>query len=271
MHLKPAPLQMNYIGYPATTGIRATDYHITDTLSSPPGQESAWTEKLLRVDPVFFAYQPMNDPPPVATPPHVASGHITFGSFNTLMKLNDSVVRAWTKVVMAVPGSRLVVKNVQLMQEEARRVPRERFVAAGLPEDRLEILGHTGTARDHLATYSRVDIGLDTFPYAGMTTTLESILMGVPVVSLIQNTHASRVGLCILKHVNLGDLAVDTEEDFINVAKRLAADRARLASLRTSLRETLMGSILCDGPGFGARLGDALRRAWRDHCGAGVR
>lgn len=265
MHLRPAPVQMNYIGYPNTTGVTHTDYHITDTLSSPASQEPYWTERLLRIDPVFFAYKPMPQPPAVIEPPMLSSGGITFGSFNTLMKLNDRVVSAWTRIVLGVPGSRLVIKNLQLMQEEARAITRDRFVAAGLPADRLEVLGHTGTPFDHLATYGRIDIGLDTFPYAGMTTTLESLLMGVPVVSLAQQSHASRVGLSILTHVGLGDLVAQDEEAFVSCACALAADHARLAALRASLRQTLTTSVLCDGPGFGRRFGDAIRSAWRDH------
>lgn len=266
MHLKPAPVQMNYVGYPNTTGVQHTDYHITDTLSSPPSQEPFWTERLLRVDPVFFAYKPMLDPPVVSEPPMLKNGYTTFGSFNTLMKLNDQVVRVWTRIVLGIPGSRLIIKNTQLGQTEAQRITRERFIKAGLPEDRLEVLGHKGTAFDHLSTYQRIDIGLDTFPYAGMTTTLESLLMGVPVVSLAQQSHASRVGLSILAHIGLKDLVAESEEDFVDLACHLGNDPARIASLRSSLRQTLVSSILCDGPGFGARFGMGLREAWRTYC-----
>ena len=266
MHLRPAPVQFNYIGYPATTGVRAMDYYITDSCTSPPGQESHWTERLLRVDPVFFAYKPVSDPPAITPPPHVASGVVTFGSFNTLLKLNDAVVQVWTKVVRSVPGSRLLIKNTQMGEEEARRLTRERFVAAGLPDDRLEIIGHTGTFHDHLATYARVDVSLDTFPYSGMTTTLESLLMGVPVVSIAQDRHASRVSLDILRHVGLEDMVASSESEFVLKATALASDAPRLARLRSTLRAELLASILCDGPALGVRLGRALRQAWADHC-----
>ncbi|MBC7771314.1 MAG: hypothetical protein H7210_02350 [Pyrinomonadaceae bacterium] len=266
MHLNPAPVQMNYIGYPNTTGIQHMDYHITDSLSSPPNQEPFWTERLLRLDPVFFAYKPMDGPPDITEPPMLKNGYVTFGSFNTLMKLNDEVIRAWTKIVLGVPGSRLIVKNIQLMQPQAQQITRERFIKAGLPADRLEVFGHKGTPFDHLSTYQRIDVGLDTFPYAGMTTTLESLLMGVPVVSLAQQSHASRVGLSILAHVELKDLVAETEEQFIKIAQSLALDGPRLTSLRSSLRGTLQSSVLCNGAALGVRFGEGLRGAWREYC-----
>lgn len=268
MHLRPAPVQMNYIGYPNTTGVHNTDYHITDSLSSPPEQDAAWTERLLRIDPVFFAYKPISDPPPVSALPSASNGFITFGSFNTLMKLNDRVVQTWARVVDRVPGSRLLLKNVQLMQPEARRITMERFVAAGVSPERLDIVGHTGTQHDHLATYSKVDIGLDTFPYAGMTTTLESLLMGVPVVSLAQQSHASRVGMTILHNTGLADLVTQTEDEFVQRATALAADKPRLGSMRQALRSQLLSSVVCDGPSLGKRLGAGLREAWKTHCSA---
>ncbi len=298
MALRPAPVQLTFIGYPNTTGIAAIDYYIADRYCMPRPDDSSpapsggggrvygggeagggdvhtlagdviaphphFSEKLLYVDPLSFCYRPIDDPPPVVDPPHVRNGFITFGSFNALMKLTDRVVACWAKVIKAVPESRLLVKNVQLMHPEAARTTRERFVAAGVPDDRLRVIGHKGTMHDHLATYGGVDIGLDTFPYAGMTTTCEALLMGVPAITQAQQSFASRVGLAILANVGLADLVAQSEEQFISTAAKLAADRPRLAELRHTLRGTFLASPVCDGPTYGRQISASLRAAWRE-------
>ncbi len=185
MHLRPAPLQINFLGYPGTTGVPSIDLCVADTLALPPGAEAFFTERPMRLDPCHITFRPPPDTPACRPAPRLDRGHVTFGSFNTLMKLNDRVVALWSRLVQRVPGSRLVVKNVQLMQPQAQRLTRERFVAAGCPADRLDIRGHSGTHAEHLDTYSDLDIAVDTFPYNGATTTCEALLMGVPVVSII--------------------------------------------------------------------------------------
>jgi predicted O-linked N-acetylglucosamine transferase (SPINDLY family) len=271
MALKPAPVQINFTGYPCTAGIPKIDYHLTDSFCSPPGlgHEGAFVERLLRCDPIFFAYQAWPGTPDVGPPPSEAAGVVTFGSFNTLMKLNDRVVAAWAGVVKAVPGSRLLVKNMQLRQPQARELTRRRFLDAGIPEACLEVIGHEGTVHDHMRTYHRVDVALDPFPYAGMTTTCESLLMGVPVVSLPSETFVSRVGPAILESVGLGHLVAKDVDDFVKIAATLAADLPQRRQLRATLRERLLASPVGDCPAYAERLGGCLRGAWRAHCARG--
>jgi predicted O-linked N-acetylglucosamine transferase (SPINDLY family) len=272
MQLRPAPLQITFQGYPNTTGLSAIDYHIVDSYCNPPGTEAFSVEKLLRIDPVWFCYKPAPGPPPVAPLPSLSRAgterETVFGSFNALMKLNDRTVAMWTRAVRETPGSRLLIKNLQLQQPQARELTRTRFEAAGVPPDRLEVIGHTGGHADHLATYNRVDLCLDSWPYSGMTTSCEALLMGRPVVTLVGETHAARVGLCILANVGLEDLVAKSEDDYVRLVTALARDPARLAALSTSLRERFLTSPVCDGPGHAARFGAALRQVWRDHCAA---
>lgn len=273
MALKPAPIQINFTGYPCTTGVPQTTYHLTDSRCSPPdtGHEAAFVEALLRLDPLFFAYQPWPGTPEVAPPPSATAGHITFGSFNTLMKLNDRVVAAWSRVIHEVPGSRLLIKNMQLRQPQARELTRRRFLDAGVPADRLEVIGHEGTVHDHLRTYHRVDVALDTFPYAGMTTTCEALLMGVPVVVLPGVTFASRVGSALLETVGHPELIADSEISFVRLAASLGADIERRRTLRSSLRDRLLASPVGNCPAYAQRLGQCLRTLWRTHAAQGKR
>lgn len=274
-HLKPAPVIATYLGYPNTTGVPAIDYRIVDSLTDPaPGADRLAVEKLVRLDPCFLCYQPPEDAPAIdPTPPvrRAGAGGITFGSFNSLQKINDRLIRAWKQVVEAVPGSRLLLKNNALRHAELRKITVERFAAQGFPTDRLEVMPPTASVAQHLAVYNQVDIALDAFPYCGTTTTCESLLMGVPVVSLAsppqpEGMHAGRVGVSLLTNAGLPDLLADTAERYVDLAARLAVDVDRLTRYRHALRAQLLASTVCDAPAFGRRFSDALRTMWRAHC-----
>lgn len=266
LHLRAAPVQVSYMGYPNTTGVPAIDFRIVDSLTDPPGAEAFAVEKLIRLDPCFLCYTPApGAPAPAARPP---DGPIVFGSFNNLSKLNDGAIRRWARVVASVNGSRLLVKNLSLGDAKVRHAVAARFAAAGFPADRLDLIPPAAELGAHLSMYARVDIALDTFPYCGTTTTCEALSMGVPVVSMAGPTHASRVGLSLLRAAGLADLCAGDEAGYIRIASALAKDQARLASLRATLRPTLLASPLCDGPAFARRFVGALRSAWRDRCRA---
>jgi predicted O-linked N-acetylglucosamine transferase (SPINDLY family) len=271
--LRPAPVQAAYCGYPAPTGIAEIDLRIVDSLTDPPGSEVAGTEALLRIDPCFLCYAPPADAPePDPVPPSRRSSTpapVTFGSFNAMQKINTSVVHAWSALLARVPGSRLLVKNPSLDGPEAAAALRRRFAARGIGPERLEFAGWSPTVAEHLAAHARVDIALDTFPYAGTTTTCESLLMGVPVVTLSGRTHAGRVGASLLRAAGgerLASLVAATESQYVDIAAALAADAERLASLRAWLRPALLRSPLCDRRAFGERFGAALREAWGRFC-----
>lgn len=264
---RPAPLQATYCGYPNTTGLAAMDLRLTDSLADPPGTtEMFHVEHLVRLDPCFLAYTPPVDAPEPIAPGD--PGPVTFGSFNAAAKLTPTTLDLWAGVVRAVPGSRLLIKAMALQSDDLR-TPLERALEARGLSGRFEVLGRVPDAREHLNTYARVDVALDTFPYHGTTTTCEALWMGVPVLSLLGPTHASRVGLSLLSAAGLSDLACATRERFIERAQSLAADHARRAELRRTLRERLRTGVLCDGPGLVRRFEAAVREAWRARCGAG--
>ncbi|MDX2115954.1 MAG: tetratricopeptide repeat protein [Planctomycetota bacterium] len=257
---RPAPLQGTYLGYPNTTGLRAVDFRIVDSKTDPaPRADALAVERLIRLDPSFLCYRPPRESPDVSPLPALSSGAVTFGSFNATAKLTERMIRVWTEVVRAVPGSRLLLKHFGMKDPSVRRSLEERFARAGMPAGGVELAPpHEGRA-DHLGMYARVDIGLDPFPYHGTTTTCEAFHMGVPVVSLIGDVHAARVGLSLLDSVGLDHLAVDSEEGYVRAARSLAEDIPALAALRSSLRARLASSPLCDGKAFAARLGAAFR------------
>ncbi len=271
LRLKPAPIQMTWCGYPATTGLDAIDYRIVDSITDPPPPHPAdqWAvERLVRLDPCFLCYSlPHADSlPPLAPPPMTLPGArgTTFGSFNAIMKVNDGVIGLWTQVLRAVPGSTLLVKGITLKSESARQALLDRFMAAGCEPGQVQLMPPPERRTEHLALYNRVDVALDTFPYNGTTTTCEALLMGVPTITLAppQGMHASRVGASLLAAIGLPDFVAADEQEFVRIAARTASDPAGLTTLRQGLREQLQRSTLCDGKSFARRFTAMLQSRW---------
>jgi predicted O-linked N-acetylglucosamine transferase (SPINDLY family) len=269
MRLRPAPVQVTYLGYPNTTGLREIDYRIVDSHTDPAGAESVATEKLLRLDPCFLCYQPPQDVPDDSAPPSMGKGNVTFGSFNTVQKLNREVIRVWAAILRTVPNSKLLLKGGHADDAGLREGVLSRFVEAGVEPGRVEFLPRTKGTREHLELYSRIDIALDPFPYNGTTTTCEALLMGVPVVTLAGQTHAGRVGASLLNCVGEAGLIATDEAEYRSLAASLAEDEAKLMRLRSTLRRRLLKSPVCDAAGFAARMQGALRSAWSHWCAVG--
>lgn len=258
LSLRAAPVQVSYLGYANTTGVAAMDARIVDSITDPPGSEPLCTETLVRLDPCFLCYRPPAAAPPVAVRP--AAGPIVFGSFNAMPKVNARVLAVWGRAMAAAPGSILVVKNQTAGLPAVRSAIERALAESGVSADRVRTPEWSATERDHLGAYAQVDVALDTFPYNGTTTTCEALYMGVPVLTIAGRTHAGRVGASVLHACGLGTLVARDEDHFVSLAAALAADRARLAALRGSLRERMVSSPLCDEAGFAARFGEALAR-----------
>jgi protein O-GlcNAc transferase len=265
--LRPAPVQITWLGYPGTTGSPVIDYRITDAVADPPGESDAWySERLLRLKNGFLCYEPPEEAPPVASAPMVRNGYVTFGSFNTLPKLNSQVIAAWATLLRRVAGARLLLKCRQLGDANTCQRLRDRFASLGVSAHRIRLMGKVKNTKGHLAMYHEVDIGLDPFPYNGTTTTCEALWMGVPVVTLKGDRHSGRVGASILSGLKLQDLIAEDQADYVERAALLASNRERLTHLRRTLRERMTESPLCDGPGFSRILAGVLRKIWIDWC-----
>jgi len=255
---RAAPVQVSWLGYPNTTGLAAIGYRLTDAIVDPPESDPFHTETLIRLDHGFLCYRPPGDAPPVAPPPCLARGFVTFGSFNHPAKLSDATVLCWADLLTRVPGSRLLLKYKIFEDAATRRFHQDRFLAAGLAADRLELLGHINDAEGHLGAYGRIDVALDPFPYNGTTTSCEALWMGVPVISLSGSRHAGRVGASLLYRVGLDDLVAPDADAYGALAVALAGDPDRLARLRSGMRDRLAASLLLDGAGFARSVEAAL-------------
>ncbi len=265
--MKPAPVQVNYLGYAGTTGLSRMDYRITDNLPDPPGDSDRYhTETLIRLPQCFLCYKPPPASPPVSPLPSQTSGHVTFGSFNDLSKVTPDVVGVWAEILKLVPGSRCVCKARRLRDASIRARYHELFSSHGISSDRIDLLGQVESITAHLELYSRVDIALDTFPYNGTTTTCEALWMGVPVVGIRGERHISRVGLSLLLNLGLDELVADDTQGYIATALGLVNNPGYLSELRSGLRERMAASPVCDAMNFTRQLEYAYRDMWRTYC-----
>lgn len=261
---RPAPLQVTWNGYPNTTGMRAIDYRITDAYCDPPGTtEHLHAETLIRMPAIYMTWRIPDDAPPVAALPALASGHITFGSFNACYKLSASVIALWSQLLGRVAGARLSLWTID--GDTARRRIVAQFAAHGIDAARLDLHGRVGHD-EFLQAHNAVDIALDAFPYHGTTTTCFSLWMGTPVITLAGAVHASRVGVSLLHNAGMPELVAQTPAQYCDIAASLAGDPAALAKRRASMRDQLCRQPLTDGAAGARNFENAVRKMWADYC-----
>lgn len=265
---KPAPVQCTWLGLPTTTGVAEMDYVLGDPIATPPEDAGHFSEQIWCLPETYVCLSIPDTSLTVAALPALSNGYITFGSFNNLAKLNDMTVALWARLLKALPDSRLLLKAHQLKDASAAAKTRERFAAQGIESVRLILEGPTAQRTDHLATYHRVDIGLDPFPYPGVTTSAEALWMGVPVLTLQGDRFLSRTAASIAHHAGLPDWIATNEVDYVNKALQFSNDLPKLAKLRAGLREQVRASSLFDAPRFARHFETALWGMWqakKDH------
>ena len=260
---KPAPIQASWLGYPATTGLRSVDYYLTDRHFLPAGQfERHFTEKLVYL-PAAWSFQPCAAAPPVSPLPALASGAVTFGSFNRLGKINEATVRLWSQLLRALPTARMLLAGVPLERQHHQLI--DWFATAGIDRGRLTF--HPWSNQEaHLALHHQVDIGLETMPYTGCTTSNHALWMGVPTLTLAGTTPASRLSAANLGHLGLEEFIADSADEFAAKGLRWARDLPALATLRAELRARWQRAPARQAGFVAAGMELALRRMWRQWC-----
>jgi predicted O-linked N-acetylglucosamine transferase (SPINDLY family) len=294
---KPAPVQLTWAAYPASTGLSIMDYRLSDPYldpfdgaqGDPPGMdESIYSEKTIRLPNSFWCYDPLEERELAVNPlPALSStlrlssslslraegrpegsepnGLVTFGCLNNLCKINEPVLALWSRVLRRVERSRLLILSPP---GSHRHEMLERMSREGISPERVEFFP-VQPRRAYMELYHRIDIGLDTFPYNGHTTSLDSLWMGVPVVTLVGQTAVARAGWCQLSNLGLIELAAHTPEQYVQIAVELAGDLPRLAEMRSTLRRRMEQSPLMDAPAFARDIEAAYRRMWRTWCESG--
>jgi len=262
--LQPAPVQATWLGYLGSTGLTRIQYRFTDARADPPGAaDSLHTEELLRLPHSLWCYRPVHNERHAAEPPSRARDFITFGSFNHAPKLSAGTRRLWMQILRAAPRSRLLV--VGLPEGRARRAFLQAFVDAGVDAARLTILPRV-PFDEYLRQFDAVDLAFDTMPYGGGTTTFDALWMGVPVLTLVGERSAGRSSASILGELGLHDWIAGTADEYVARALAHAADGARLAELRATLRARLRASPLMDEASFARDFEAGCRAMWRAWC-----
>jgi protein O-GlcNAc transferase len=262
-----APVQVGYLGYPNTTGVDAIDFRLVDAITDPPGDaEPLHTERLVRFAETAWGYMPPAESPLPTAPRSHEGGPVAFGSFNNFAKVTDATLFAWSKLLGSIRDSRLVIKSAGMDEPSVGGLVRERLVRADIDPRRVDLVGRDPGVSGHLARYHGIDVALDTSPYNGTTTTCEALWMGVPVVTLAGDRHASRVGASLLGAVGHPEWVARSWDDYVGIAASLARDQGRRQQIGLSLRDSMLGSPLLDHRGQATRFGNALRECWVSWC-----
>ena len=256
--LRPAPVQVSYCGYPNTTGLKSVDFRTTDGICEPDDAQNYYSEKLFKMDGCFLCYQPYFEVIPECSFKNPHTHPIVFGSFNNLSKITPRTVKLWCNVLNSVPKSKIVLKYKYLIDPKLREITVAKFVENGLSIDRIIIFDYSFEINEHYAQYNKIDIALDTFPYNGTTTTCDALYMGVPVITILGDRHASRVSASLLNAVGLGELVAKDENEFVKIAADLAVNVQKLTEIKRNLRERMQNSPLMDKKSFTQKWQNAI-------------
>lgn len=262
MAVKPAPIQIAGLGYAHSHGQDRIDYRLSDSITDPDGSQVHFAEKLFRIDPCYICYGILDPLPEVEETPDRA---LVFGSFNNHLKINRTTVKLWSDVVKANPGSHLLIKAIGLKHPPIRKAVMGWFASEGLT-DQVRVLEPPEVVTDHQALYREIDIALDTFPYHGTTTTMEALLMGVPVVTLMGEVHRARVSGSLLRAAGLDKYIAWSPEEFVSIATEAAKNISSIRSGKRALRDQIKSSPLMDAKTYSKKMAAFMEGAWREHC-----
>lgn len=267
---KPAPIQITWLGYPHSTGLKAIDYRFTDNFADPAGlTEHLNSEELYRLPDVFCSYSPCASQPEkiddalfdVIETPALKNGYITYGCMNSLSKITPHVIRLWSKLLHADQASKLLLETEGLDSHSMQQRIEHEFACNGVSKERLCLIGRK--QEQQYILYHQIDIALDPFPCNGGTTSLDALWMGVPLISLAGNNFVSRMGVSFLTNLGLKELIAFTEEEYINLAISLGSDVEKLNCMRLSMRQKMQNSPLMQTKKFTHSLESAYRNMWK--------
>jgi len=259
---KPAPIQVGWLGFLASTGLEEMDYFLGDPYVAPNRDEYHFIEKFWHFPESHICLTEPDVSVDTGALPALQAGYITFGCLNNLAKMNEATLALWSKVLKAVPGSKLLFRSKLLTDAKMREAIIQRYARYGISEDRLILEGAVNRT-DYFRTYQRIDIALDPFPYTGCTTTLEGLWMGVPFITKKGDRFLSRVGESIAHNAGLPDWIAADEEEYVALAVKHASDLSKLALLRAGLRSQVLVSPLFDATRFARHFEKAMWGMWQ--------
>jgi protein O-GlcNAc transferase len=257
---KPAPVLVNYLGYPNTTGMKVFDYRLSDNYCDPTtSNDQNYSEQLLRLPNSFFCYSPPKNSPEISDLPLLKNKYITFGSFNGLYKLSESVLTLYARVLSEITQSRLVLQTSLLKDKQIAEQVFSQFERLGISRERIDLLPAT-SLEEYLNYHNKIDIILDCFPWNGHTTSCHALWMGVPLITLAGDRHASRIGGSLLHSLKMDEWIANNQDEYISKACSLASDSERLMYLRSSLRDRMQSTFVDSSQTFTQNLEDLYKK-----------
>jgi len=254
---KPAPVQVTWLGYFASTGLPEIDYFLGDPVMSPKEEGANFSEKIWNLEETWLCFTPPSQPIHIACLPALKNEYITFGCFGNLSKINDQVIKLWATILASVPNSKLLLKSKQLGDLDVVSQIQSKFLFHKISTERLILEGSESRNR-YFESYNRIDIVLDTFPYPGGTTSFEALWMGVPVVTLKGDRFLSRLGASIVTNAGLADWVATSNDDYVKRAISFSKDIPRLSRLRSNLRDQVLKTPLFNSVSFAKHFENAV-------------
>jgi predicted O-linked N-acetylglucosamine transferase (SPINDLY family) len=268
--LKPAPIQISYCGYPNSSGVKSMDYRITDKFCDSEKSQIYYQEKFIFMDKCFLAYSPsmgIDNIPDITEPPCIKNGYITFGTFNRFNKINEMVIGVWEKLLLAAPTARFVIKTKEFLTQKIYDQFMNTFKNKSVL-DRVTILPYSDTYGDHLPDYNKMDIAVDTFPYSGTTTSCESLMMGVPILTLFDNVrhyHSQNVTTSLMKNCGLDEFVAYSQDEYIQKAAYFANNLDKFKNIKKVVRNAFINGPICDYSSFVNEFEDKLVETYKNH------
>ncbi len=240
---RPVPIQISGFGYPAATGLRSIDYHITDAICEPFDVQHDCIGDSIRMENGFFTWVPPADAPDIVTSPYVKKKYITFGSLHTTARLNREVIRLWTDILKKIENSRMILFRNTLTESIIRRLS-QWFEEGGVERNRITF-SNTLPSGHYLSIYDEIDLSLDTFPWSGHITACESLWMGAPVITFKGDSHASTMVTSLMNRIGLGEFVADSRAEVVGIARLLIDKPEYLQEIRLTMRQRLLESPVC--------------------------
>jgi protein O-GlcNAc transferase len=265
MKYKPAPLQILWMGYTNTTGIGEIDYIIADSNLIKENEKNLYSEKIINLPKIWNCHSGIDSDLEVESLPCLKNGFVTFGCFNNSSKITNDAIEAWSEILLKIDNSKLMIKAPSEDAEIAQKNILKRFNNYNIDNSKIIFSPREKKRKNHYRMYNKIDISLDTFPYTGVTTSIESIWMGVPVLTLKGNNFVSRCGQSLNLNLGMPELIAENKNDYINKAIAMAKDKKKLEAIRKSLRKKALSSPLFDMESFGHDFSNLLNNLWAKH------
>jgi predicted O-linked N-acetylglucosamine transferase (SPINDLY family) len=262
---RPAPIQVTYLAYCSTTGLKGIDYRFTDPYLDPSLQtQEIYSEKSIHLN-SYWCYHPQGEIARIAPPAALTNGRITFGCLNNFSKVSEPALLTWCDVLRSVPNSCILIHAAP---GSHRQRVLDLFLQHEIPPTRLRFAPHVPRS-EYFSLYNQLDIALDPFPYGGGSTSCDALWMGVPLITLRGQTAVGRGGSSILSQIGLPELIANSRTEYVQIAASLAADLDKLSKLRLTMRQRMQHSPLMNATSFATNVELAYRAMWHRWCERG--